>query len=292
MSNVLQFKVAPPVVGIVQCADCHGDIDADARFCKHCGNRVKAVKVTKKQKYAPKKKHTKKPLRTPDEIAAMQKVLATPTSDKESKAAIARRNFTLFNLGISLGLRSSDLTVLQVSHFFTADMNPRPQLHVIEIKTGKEQNIDIDQKISDMLREYVAELGLEYDDYLAVSQRERDVGDYAGAKILTPHSWNRIIATAAESLGWNKEFYGGHSLRKTFAYNFYRNAMEVGKEHGYRALAMLCRRFNHASEAVTLCYIGIEQDEVMKVCKLTTDQYNLVYEQALAFENGDKDEDV
>ena len=38
--------------------------------------------------------------------------------------------------------------------------------------------------------------------------------------------------------------------------------------------------------------IGIEQDEVMRVCKLTTDQYNMVYEQALAFEIGDKDEDV
>lgn len=292
MSNVLQFKVAPLVVGIIQCADCHGDIDEDARFCKHCGNRVKAVKATKKQRYAPQKKHTKKPLRTQDEIAAMQKVLATPTTDKESKVAIARRNFTLFNLGISLGLRSSDLTTLKVSHFFTEDMQPRARLHVIEIKTGKEQNIDIDQKIARMLREYVEELELGYDDYLAMSQRARDAGEYAGEKTLSPHSWNRIISRAAEQLGWDKEFYGGHSLRKTFAYHFYQNAMEVGREHGYRALAMLCRRFNHTSEAITLCYIGIEQDEVMKVCKLTTDQYNMVYEQALAYEIGDKDEDM
>lgn len=292
MPGVLQFKVAAPEIGLVQCPSCHGEIDADARFCKHCGNRVQVVKATKKQKYAPKKKHTKKPLRTQDEIAAMQKVLATPTSDKESKRMIARRNFILFNLGISLGLRASDLTILKVSHFFAADMKPRPQLHVIEIKTGKEQNIDIDQKIVDMLRAYVVELGLEYDDFLAYSQKARLTGTYTGEQVLTPAYWNNVISNAAEALGWNKEFYGGHSLRKTFAFNFYKNAMEIGREHGYRALAMLCRRFNHASEAVTLCYIGIEQDEVMKVCKLTTDQYNMVYEQALAYEIGDKDEDM
>ena len=292
MPGVLQFKVAAPEIGLVQCPSCHGEIDADARFCKHCGNRVQVVKATKKQKYAPKKKHTKKPLRTQDEIAAMQKVLATPTSNKESKMAIARRNFTLFNLGISIGLRSSDITTLKVSHFFTEEMRARAQLHVIELKTGKEQNIDIDQKVSDMVRNYVQDMGLGYNDYLAFSQRERDVGEYVGEKILTPHSWNRIISLAAEELGWDKEFYGGHTLRKTFGYNFYQNANALNKEGGYRALAMLCRRFNHSSEAITLCYIGIERDEIMKVCKLTTDQYNMVYEQALAYENGDKDEDM
>ena len=292
MPGVLQFKVAAPEIGLVQCPSCHGEIDADARFCKHCGNRVQVVKVTRKQKYAPKKKHTKKPLRTQDEIAAMQKVLATPASNNKSKIAIAKRNFTLFNLGISIGLRASDLTTLKVSHFFTENMRPREMLHIIELKTGKEQNIDIDQKIADMLLGYIAELGLEYDDFIGWSQKTRSIGAYAGSQLLRPDSWNDVIANAAESLGWNKEFYGGHTLRKTFAYHFYNNAIEVGREHGYRALAMLCRRFNHASEAVTLCYIGIEQDEVMKVCKLTTDQYNMVYEQALAYEIGDKDEDM
>ena len=292
MPNVLQFKVPEPQISLVTCQFCHGEIDSDARFCKHCGNRAQAVKVSKKQQYAPKKKHTKKPLRTQDEIAAMQSVLAMPTSDKGSKVRVARRNFVLFNLGISIGLRSSDITTLKVSHFFTKDMKPKEQLHIIELKTGKEQNVDIDERVSKMLVDYIEELGLGYDDYLAFSQKMRTTGHYAGENILTPDRWNRIIAGAAEQLGWNSEFYGGHSMRKTFAYHFYKNAMEIGKEHGYRALAMLCRRFKHASEAITLCYIGIEQDEIMRVCKLTTDQYNLVYEQALAYEIGDKDEDL
>lgn len=290
--TVLQFTPKQTIPETVACAFCHGEIDADARFCKICGNKVKQQKESRKQKYAPKTKHTKVPLKTPEEIAQMQKMLATPTKDNESKRRIAMRNFVIFSLGISIGLRSSDLTTLKVSHFFDEAMRPRQQLHVIEIKTGKEQNIDIDAKIASMLGDYVQTLGLEYDDYLAWSQREREVGKYAGELMISPGSWNRIITTAVEKLGWPKEFYGGHTIRKTFGYNFYTNANALSRENGTRALAMLCRRFNHSSEATTLCYIGIEQAEIMRICKLTIEQYNLAYEEALKFELGDKDEDV
>ena len=48
---------------------------------------------------------------------------------------------------------------------------------------------------------------------------------------------------------------GTHTLRKTFGYHFYKQ---------YKDVVMLQKIFNHSNPAITLRYIGIEQDEVYK----------------------------
>jgi len=293
VGEVLQFATQVEIkTETVQCKFCHGEIDADARFCKHCGNKVAKQQKETKKKYAPKSKHTKVPLRTSEEIAMMQKVLATPTKNNDSKKKLAHRNFTLFTLGISIGIRSSDLTILKPSHFFTKDWTPRKTAYVIEVKTGKGLEFDLNTELTTMLYGYVKRWNIGYNDYFAYSQKPRKTGEYAGEFILTPNGWNNIIIKAAEDLGWNGTLYGGHSVRKTFAYQFYKNANTISQENGYRALSILCKRLNHSSEAITLCYIGIEKEEVCKICNLTTAQYNYAYNEALKFEFSDKDNDM
>jgi integrase len=49
------------------------------------------------------------------------------------------------------------------------------------------------------------------------------------------------------------EHIGTHTLRKTFGYHFYKQTGDV---------ALLQRILNHSSPAITLRYIGIEQDQI------------------------------
>lgn len=52
-----------------------------------------------------------------------------------------------------------------------------------------------------------------------------------------------------------------HSCRKTFGRKFYQTQCELGK--GNEALCMLMEMFNHSSQAITLRYLGIRQEELL-----------------------------
>jgi len=288
MPEILQFKPrespTPQVQKIIICTSCGTENDSAFRCCCQCGKTLRPEpRTSTKQTYTPKKKHTKLPLKTHDEIAAMQSALATPIKDTPAKQRQAQRNFVGFTLGISVGVRASDLVRLKVSDFFDERGNTRAlsnadefgRAYVIEQKTFKGRTLKIDPRVNEMLRRYITSLRLGYDDYLLFSQK----GSY-----MEPNSWNDIIRSAAESLGWNGDFFGSHSIRKTFGYQFYTQANKIGRERGYRALSMLSKEFGHSSEAQTMIYIGIDVEEVREVCKLTVDQYNLEFSKAAAWE--------
>ena len=293
---VLEFRPRiedKPVDETVKCPQCFGEIPAAARFCMHCGNKVKTEK--KKKKSAPKTKHTKVPLRTDEEINAFARAIGTSASTSLDKRNNAMRNLTLFLIGINTGLRSSDLIRLKVSHFFNKDMSEKNVLYVVEQKTGKGREMNIMPKLSNQIRKYVDSVGLSYGDYLAQSKKERTSKkrdpDLYGEKVIGGGSWNDILVKAAVSLGWPAELYGGHTLRKTFGYRTYKSAIATSRESGSLALATVCKMFNHSSEAITMIYIGISKEEVMEVCKLTTEQYDWAAMEALSYELGDNEDE-
>lgn len=261
-----------------KCPHCHAIVDDDARYCMRCGGKIEKVK-----RYAPQKKHTKVPLKTQEEITAMQRQLAKPTKNTAKKIALAKRNFTMFSLGICIGLRSSDLVVLRARQF---DLRSNI-LYTIEKKTGKGREMILPDDVKEMMLQYINERGLSGDDYVFTSQQTRRGTVLIGEHPLEPHSWNDIIVDAARALGWDTILYGGHSVRKTYAYQFYTTANAISRERGYRALSVLCKNMNHVSEAQTLAYIGIAEEEVCEICNLTTAQYNLVYELARKDEEED-----
>ena len=253
-NTVLQF----PTVRL--CPHCHGQVDDDARFCKHCGNKLEIVK---KERYAPKTKHTKVPLKTIDEITAMVNMLTTPTKDTIIKRQIAERNGVLFMLGICTGLRGSDLVRITPGM-----ISPDGLMYIIEKKTGKGRTIMLPDNMKKVLDGYIAKYQIGKTDLLFRSQMSDEA--------MTVHHLNYMIREAASKLGWNKTLYGSHTLRKTYAYQFYTTANAISRERGYRALSVLCKELNHSSEAITLAYIGIDKEEVCEICNLTSAQYDAI----------------
>ena len=253
-NTVLQF----PTVKI--CPHCHGQVDDDARFCKHCGNKLE---TEKKERYTPKTKRTKVPLKTINDIMAMENVLATPTKDTPSKRRIADRNRMIFMFGICTGLRASDL--VRVTPRMIANDGT---LYIIEQKTGKGRVIILSENIKNAITHYIEKYKIKIDEPLFCSQK--------GNEHMTTWALNHMIVDAAKELGWDPLLYGSHTIRKTYAYQFYTTANKISKERGYRALSILCKELNHSSEAITLAYIGIDKEEVCEICNITTEQYDKI----------------
>lgn len=277
----------PEVQKIVVCGKCGFESEYGFDFCAKCGNRL--TPEPKKTRYVPKKKQTKVPLKTEEEIKAMAQVLATPSSNTEYKRLLALRNVTLFHLNIHLGLRVSDLVRLKVSDFFDKNGNIKQSttLYIQEKKTKKGREIEIMPQVAELLANYVQKAGLQYDDWLAWSRRAHEDTiyksrntDLVGEKVLSGESFGNIITKAAERLGWPSELYGSHTLRKTFGYRMYRNACAKGSEYGRSALATICKIFGHSSEMITMIYIGIDKEEIMKLYKMTADEYDWAAAQA------------
>ena len=148
----------------------------------------------------------------------------------------------MFFIGIYAGLRISDILVLRVG-----DIKNKNSINIREKKTKKQKIYTINPILKKELRFYCEDK--KSSDYLIQSRegenrpisRERayqimkDVGDYFCIPDL-----------------------GTHTLRKTFGYHHYKQ---------YKDIVMLQKIFNHASPAITLKYIGYEQENINKSIK-------------------------
>lgn len=169
-----------------------------------------------------------KDIRTTQPIRTLDKI-------NEMKEHLAtRRDVMLFTLGINSGLRISDIIKL------TKD-DVKPVMELVEKKTGKKKTFQLSDSVYQMLEDYARGC-----DYWLFPSRKGD------APITTVQAW-RIIKAAGNKCGL--EHIGTHSMRKTFGYHAYRNGV---------SLAYLMQAFNHSSEAITMRYIGITEEELNK----------------------------
>jgi integrase len=175
------------------------------------------------------------PIRDERSIKAIRKIL----SDEP-------RNHLLFVMGINNGLRTGDLLKLKVDD--VRDLKSGDSTNIRESKTGKQNILVINKTVYKVLEQYLAESKLGDDDYLFKSRK--------GSKPITIQAVNSLIKdwTSAINLKGN---YGAHSLRKTWGY-FQRKIFGVGFE-------VICKRYNHASPAVTMRYVGISDKEVQNI---------------------------
>mgnify|MGYP001027608335 CR=1 FL=1 len=148
------------------------------------------------------------------------------------------RNYILFILGISTGLRISDILKLKKEDLLNT--------HVIlrETKTRKQKRIRIPPSIRKEILEYAKELT--DGDYVIQSRQGMN-------RAIDRSTAYRILREAAKHVNLNE--IGTHTLRKTFGYHFYQQTKDV---------AMLQEMFNHSSPQITLRYIGINQDSMDK----------------------------
>jgi integrase len=179
-------------------------------------------------------------------------IVVEPIRDEKDIKAIRNmisdnsRNHLLFVLGINNGLRTGDLLKLRVKEL--AGMKPGDSINIKEGKTGKRNILFVNKTVHKVLNQYLKESKLSGEDYLFKSKKSN--------RALKIQAVNYLVKkwTSAINLKGN---YGAHSMRKTWGY-FQRTNYGVGFE-------VICKRFNHASPAVTMRYLGIADSEVKNV---------------------------
>lgn len=169
------------------------------------------------------------PIRDKKKIALMKTLL----KEKDEKYYI------MFLIGINVGLRISDILQLKVS-----DVYHTTHINIRETKTHKAKRFLINTQMQYEFEKYIESHGLNDDDYLIQSRKGEN----------QPLQRNRayvVLNEIASEIGL--EEIGTHSLRKTFGYWHYEQ---------YKDVALLQHIFNHSSAAITLRYIGINQDKM------------------------------
>ncbi len=181
-------------------------------------------------------------------------IFVSPLTNKRLINAIKKhlednpRNLCLFVMGINTALRASDLLALkteQVKHLPVGGV-----LRVHERKTKKLRNITINKSVREVLEIWLEECDTEY---LFPSQRT----DHLKVPSLTKMV-KRWCAIAHTTTGLNQGNlnYGSHTLRKTFGY--WQRMAGV-------PIPILMEILNHASQATTLRYLGIQDTEIADV---------------------------
>lgn len=144
------------------------------------------------------------------------------------------RNYILFLLGITIGLRISDILSLRKEDLL------KSHIDIVELKTRKHKRVKIPGYIKKELIAYANTLP---DGSFVILSRQ------GVNRPIDRSTAYRILNEAAEFVGLKE--IGTHTLRKTFGYHYYKQTKDV---------AMLQELFNHSDQSTTLKYIGINQD--------------------------------
>lgn len=150
------------------------------------------------------------------------------------------KQYLLLAYSLNTGLRISDILRANVKDSLAGIWKDR------EEKTNKEKLLHLNPKLQLLIRDYVDQHQLHPQGYLFFSNKDR-------SKPISRVQAHRIVAHAGDMVGITLSC---HSLRKTFGYMAYKQDVD---------LALLQYIFNHSSQAVTLRYIGITQDEANRV---------------------------
>lgn len=168
--------------------------------------------------------------------------------------AQSERNYLLFIIGINLGLRVSDYVQLTVGFFRSACK--KGVVELIPSKTDKREldesgnivgtfkivRLPIPVDLKESIENYID--GRDDNEYMFNSRK-------GGTPIRRETVWV-ILNDAAKKAGVTANI-GAHSMRKTFGYWHYRYNNDI---------RLLMEIFQHSSEAITLRYIGVTNENI------------------------------
>lgn len=163
-----------------------------------------------------------------------------PIRDK-AKIELMKKSFKsdrdrfLFVLGINVALRISDLLKLRVKDL------QGTHLILKESKTGKTRRQIISKSLRKEINQYCKEK--DQNEFLFPSRK--------GGKAISRIQAYRILNEVAAKCGIDE--IGSHSLRKTWAFHYYQTTKDV---------VTIQQLLNHSSPAISLKYIGVEQDQM------------------------------
>lgn len=168
------------------------------------------------------------------------------------------RNYAIWTMGINVGLRAGDLLSIKTYQVYQ-NGQVVDRFRIYEQKTKKYRMIVLNDSAKEAIGLYLDSLAhIDADSYLFHSQKGN------GQTQLRRDTLTHIMKDAQRDLEL-KENVGTHSMRKTFAYNAYRNAYAQVKENPeatMKALPLLMQTLNHSSEAMTLKYMGLLQEDM------------------------------
>ncbi len=164
------------------------------------------------------------------------------------------RNYALFVLGISIGIRGKDLLRLQVRDVVTNDGFVADEISTFESKTHKMNHPIINAEAKAAIAEYLSSLSIVHpDDYLFRASSDEN-------KPLETNSLRRLLVRAKEALAPQLSCnfsLNVRSLRKTFAY-----WIIVQHYDDPHVMASLQEMLNHDSMLTTLHYSGHTRDHL------------------------------
>ena len=160
-----------------------------------------------------------------------------------------KRNYTLFVVGINVGLRMGDLLKLTIGDVINENGNVNSRIVLNEQKTNKVRTIVLNNSAKESISLYLESLkDFDRKDYLFSSRK--------GKNPLRVDSVHKILKKAFRVCHIPGN-YGTHSLRKTWAYHLY-----ITNSENKMILPMIQRMLNHSSLSTTLRYLGLEQEEM------------------------------
>lgn len=155
----------------------------------------------------------------------------------------SKRNYLIFILGINTGLRISDILGLNIS-----DVANRKYVEIREKKTGKYKRFLLNNKLRMLIDNYLVT------DRQKVYAINGEEPLFVGKKHcrLDRSQVYRFLNKACEDVGLNINV-GTHTMRKTFGFHNYKQ---------FNNIALLQKILNHSSPAITLRYIGLDQEQI------------------------------
>ncbi len=174
--------------------------------------------------------NTVEPIRDKRDVYAIKKYL----KEKDEKYYI------MFITGIHLGLRINEILKMTVG-----DVKGRKTCKFRQSKTGKEIMVGYNDELMKAYRSYCEH---------RTPDEALIPNPFNEYKPITRDMAYKVIREAAEHVGI-KYPVGTHTLRKTCGYHYYRQTKDI---------ATLQIWFNHATPEITLRYIGITTDSILK----------------------------
>lgn len=161
------------------------------------------------------------------------------------------RDWMMWTIGVSLGLRVSDLLSLKWRNVIEDDkITIRKRIEIYEKKTGKLNNLLITEAVKKAISRYLVSIKYTFDldGYLFASKK-------TGGKMYEEHGW-RILSRAGRAVGL-PIVIGSHTMRKSFA----NIAACVDKSSvDMNSITKVQGLLNHSDQRVTMKYLGTYQE--------------------------------
>lgn len=157
------------------------------------------------------------------------------------------RIYLYLAMGKKFGLRAKDMLSLRWE-----DVIGKEQLVIKESKTGKVRTIPVAKDTQKSIKLVFDQLKPEKDEFIFRSWSKSGV-------MSSQYISKQLRYYSAPIMGWDKHI-STHSTRKTLG----RRVLDTNKNKEY-ALLMLNDIFNHSSLSVTKRYLGIRDEEKLKI---------------------------